>query len=301
MKLEREDEWDRIAVMITRRSLLGSISALNALGAPKSSALIIDGQNNHAWAQTTPMLQRYLEETGLFRVSVSTTPPKGGDMQAYRPKLSAYDVVVLNYNGEDWSKELEGDFASFVASGKGLVVVHAANNAFPNWVAFNEMIGLGGWGGRSEKSGPYLRLREGKWVPDTQAGRGGSHGKQHEYVVTVRDRSHPITKGLPAEWLHAKDELYDRLRGPAKNVQVLASAFSDKETNGSGEDEPMVMVLPYGKGRVFHSCLGHGVEAMQSADFIVTYQRGAEWASTGKVTQKIPPDFPGKDKVSSRT
>ena len=287
--------------MITRRALLATIPVLPVFAFRQQSALIIDGQNNHAWAQTTPLLQRYLEETGLFRVSVSTTPPKGGDMQAYRPKLSDHDVVVLNYNGEDWSTEFEADFARFVGSGKGLVVVHAANNAFPNWVAFNEMIGVGGWGGRSEKSGPYLRLREGKWVHDTQAGRGGSHGKQHEYVVTVRDHNHPITKGLPAEWLHAKDELYDRLRGPAKNVHVLASAFSAKETNGSGEDEPMIMVLPYGKGRVFHSCLGHGLEAMQSADFIVTYQRGAEWAGTGKVTQKIPSDFPGKDKISSRT
>jgi len=61
------------------------------------------------------------------------------------------------------------------------------------------------------------------------------------------------------------------------------------------------MVLPYGKGRVFHTCLGHGVDAMSSVDFIVTYQRGTEWATTGKVTQKLPADFPGKDKVSLRT
>lgn len=287
--------------MITRRGLLGGLSVMSALGARKSSALIIDGQNNHAWAQTTPLLQRYLEETGLFTVSVSTTPPKGGAMKAYRPKLSAFDVVVLNYNGEDWSKEFEGDFEKFVSSGKGLVVVHAADNAFPDWVAFNEMIGVGGWGGRNEKSGPYLRLREGKWVPDTQAGRGGSHGTQHAYVVKLRDSNHPITKGLPAEWLHAKDELYDRLRGPAKNVQILASAFSPLEMKGSGEEEPMIMVLPYGKGRVFHTCLGHGVEAMQSVDFIVTYQRGTEWVCAGKVTQKIPADFPGKDQVKVRS
>jgi uncharacterized protein len=286
--------------MLTRRSLLAALPALPLLAAKKRSALIIDGQNNHAWAQTTPLLQKYLEETGLFTVTVSTTPPKGGDMQSYRPKFSAHDVVVLNYNGEDWSKETEADFVKYVASGKGLVVVHAANNAFPTWPEFNEMIGLGGWGNRTEKSGPYLRLREGKWVPDTQPGRGGSHGDQHEYIVTLRDPNHPITKGLPPEWLHAKDELYDRLRGPAKNVHILASAFAPKSKRGSDENEPLIMVLPYGKGRVFHTCLGHGVDAMRSVDFIVTYQRGTEWAATGKVTQKLPADFPGKDKVSQR-
>ena len=287
-------------LMLSRRALLAALPALPLLAARKRSALIVDGQNNHAWAATTPLLKHYLEQTGLFTVAVSTTPPKGGDMQTYRPKFSAYDVVVLNYNGEDWSKETETDFVKYVASGKGLVVVHAANNAFPTWPEFNEMIGLGGWGNRTEKSGPYLRLREGKWVTDTQPGRGGSHGDQHEYLVTLRDPNHPITKGLPPEWLHAKDELYDRLRGPAKNVHILASAFAPKAKRGSDENEPLIMVLPYGKGRVFHTCLGHGVDAMTSVDFIVTYQRGTEWATTGKVTQKLPADFPGKDKVSLR-
>jgi type 1 glutamine amidotransferase len=286
--------------MLSRRALLAALPALPALAARKRSALLIDGQNNHAWIQTTPLLQRYLEQTGLFTVTVSTTPPKGGDMEAYRPKFAGHDIVVLNYNGEDWSKTTEADFVRYVRSGGGLVVVHAANNAFPTWPEFNEMIGLGGWGNRNEKDGPYLRLREGKWVPDTQPGRGGSHGAQHPYLITLRDPNHPITKGLPAEWLHAKDELYDRLRGPAKNVRILASAFSDKSTRGTGEHEPLIMVLSYGKGRIFHTCLGHAVEAMQSVDFIVTYQRGAEWAASGKVTQMLPADFPGKDKVSSR-
>ena len=117
--------------MLTRRALLAALPALPTLAARKRSALIVDGQNNHAWAATTPLLKRYLEETGLFTVSVSSTPPKGGDMQTYRPNFSAHDVVVLNYNGEDWSTETEADFVKYVASGKGLVVVHAANNAFP--------------------------------------------------------------------------------------------------------------------------------------------------------------------------
>lgn len=271
-----------------------------ALGAGKKRALLIDGQNNHDWRATTPYLKRYLEETGLFQVDVATTPDKGGDMAAFRPKFKDYAVVVLNYNGEDWTPETEQDFTTYMKRGGGLVVVHAANNAFPTWPEFNEMIGLGGWGGRTEKSGPYLRLREGKWTPDPSPGRGGHHGKQHAYKMNLRDGSHPITKGLPETWLHAQDELYDSLRGPAKNVQVLATAFSDPATGGTGEHEPLIMVLPYGKGRVFHTALGHALPAVQSVDFIVTFQRGAEWAATAKVTQKLPADFPAPDKVSQR-
>ena len=106
--------------------------------------------------------------------------------------------------------------------------------------------------------------------------------------------------GLPSKWMHAKDELYDSLRGPARNMTVLASAFSDKATGGSGEDEPLLMTVSYGKGRIFHSALGHDLPALKCVGFIVTLQRGAEWAATGKVTQKIPADFPTAEEVRSR-
>jgi len=286
---------------IRRRQLLGLLwIAVPAMAAKKRKALLIDGQNNHDWKTVSPYLKRYLEETGMFTVDIATTPPKGGDMAGFRPKFKDYAVVVLNYNGEDWVKETENDFVAYMKGGGGLVVVHAANNAFPTWPEFNEMIGVGGWGNRTEKSGPYMRLREGKWVPDMTPGRGGHHGKQHAYKMTLRDGEHPITRGLPKEWMHAQDELYDNLRGPGKNLHVLATAFSDPSTGGNGEHEPLLMVLPYGKGRVFHTALGHAAPAVQSVDFIVTYQRGTEWAATGKVTQKLPADFPAADKVSQR-
>ena len=91
-------------------------------------------------------------------------------------------------------------------------------------------------------------------------------------------------KGLPAKWLHAQDELYDRLRGPAKNVTVLAAAFASEDTGGSGEWEPLLMALTYGKGRVFHTALGHSTVSMGGLGFQETLKRGTEWAATGKVT-----------------
>lgn len=267
-------------------------------------ALIIDGQNNHDWKATTPHMKKLLEETGLFTVDVATSPPKGGDMKSWRPNLTGYAVVISNYNGEPWSDEFKADFEKYVREGGGFVCVHAADNAFPEWKAYNEMIGVGGWGDRNEKSGPYLRLRDGKWTQDTTAGRGGSHGKQHEFLMTTHAADHPIMKGLPMKWMHAKDELYDRLRGPAQEMTVLASANSAKETGGSGEEEPLLMVRNFGKGRVFHQALGHNngadITAQRCVGFIATLQRGTEWAATGKVTQAVPKDFPGESAVSLR-
>ncbi len=267
---------------------------------PPWKALIVDEQNNHNWKGTTPVLKKELEETGLFTVDVATSPARGQDMSGFRPDFAAYQVVVSNYNGDNWPAATQKALVDYVAGGGGLVSVHAADNSFPQWKEYNEMIGVGGWGGRNEKSGPYIRWREGKMVLDAKPGPGGSHGAQHPFQLVVRDAEHPVTKGLPPAFMHAADELYNRLRGPAKNITVLATAFSPKEKGGSGEIEPLLMAIGYGKGRVFHTALGHDVPQMKCVAFIVTFQRGTEWAATGKVTQKVPADFPTADHVSTR-
>jgi len=284
--------------------LLAALVAALPLPAAALRALIIDGQNNHDFKSTTPHLKKVLEDTGLFTVDIATTPAKGGDMTTFKPAFKNYRVLISNYSGQPWPQETQDAFVAFVKNGGGFVSVHAADNAFAQWPDYNEMIGIGGWEGRNEKSGPYLRLRDGKFVHDPTAGRGGSHGQQHAFVLDTRVPEHPIMAGLPAQWLHAKDELYDRLRGPAKNVTVLASALSTKESGGSGEHEPLLMVIPFGQGRVFHTALGHNngkdLTAQKCVGFITTFQRGTEWAATGKVTQKVPTDFPTADKVSLR-
>ena len=274
-----------------------SLVTLSAGAADKIKVLIVDGQNNHDWKRTTPVLKQILEEPGIFSVEVSTAPGKASELSTWEPKFSDYAVVVSNYNGALWSPKTQEDFEKFVSGGGGFVSVHAADNSFPEWKAYNEMIGLGGWGGRSEKSGPYMRLRDGKWTMDTTPGPGGSHGAQHEFVMTTRAPEHPIMAGLPAAWMHRQDELYNRLRGPAKDVTVLSSAMSPKDKGGTGEEEPLIMAISYGKGRVVHDALGHGMEAVHCQGFAVTLQRGVEWAATGKVTQKVPADFPD-DKAS---
>ncbi len=281
--------------------------AMTVVGQSRMRIMLLDGQNNHNWQSTSPVLKKLLDETSLFDTTIVTAPDVSApEFANFKPDFSTYGVVVMNYNNgidgksPEWGADLKASFEGFVEGGGGLVVVHGADNAFPHWPAFNEMIGVGGWGGRTEKSGPLWYVKDGKLTSDDTPGRAGAHGARLPYLVTTRDSAHPIMKGLPKAWMHHADELYATLRGPGRNMAVLATAYSDPRNRGTGRDEPMLMALSFGRGRIFHHTMGHDVSAMSSVDFGVLLQRGTEWAATGAVTQKVPANFPTATSVSYR-
>lgn len=292
--------------------LFASIIAATFALAPQAHAagpiqvMLLDGESAgsyHNWQVTTPVLKKELEETGLFHVDVVTAPPRGADFSAFNPEFAKYQVIVMNYDAPDdrWPDSLKSSFETYIRGGGNLVIVHASDNAFAGWPAFNEMIGIGGWRNRTEKAGPLWFFKDGKLASDDKPGRAGAHGNRVPFAVTIQDPNHPITKGLPHIWMHQGDELYNSLRGPGKNMTVLATAYSDPENQGSGHDEPMLMTLSFGKGRIFHTVMGHDIFALSCVGFMVTFQRGTEWAATGKVTQKIPTSFPSANVVSYRS
>ncbi|MBT8045167.1 MAG: ThuA domain-containing protein [Verrucomicrobiae bacterium] len=301
-----------------------AITMLTTAHAEKLRALIVDGQNNHTvWPKSTIMMRQYLQETGLFEVDIARTKflwkstaeakwlplanvGKGVELKQpktdpdFKPDFSKYDVVISNlgYKAAPWPEETRKAFDAYMKNGGGFVSVHAADNSFPDWKAYNRMIGIGGWGGRNEASGPYLYVNElGEVVKDDSPGKGGAHGPRTDFVITMRKPEHPICKGLPKKWLHKDDECYALLRGPAEQVEVLGHAKSVV----SKRNEPMLMTIQYHQGRIFHTTLGHHTPGLECVGFITTFLRGTEWAATGKVTQsKVPEDFPTADKTSTR-
>jgi hypothetical protein len=285
--------------------LLAALLALwsSVAAAAPIKVMILDGASAaayHDWKLTTQIMKRELEDARLFEVTVVSAPRADGDFSTFHPDFGKYQVVVLNYDAQDWPEALKAEFEAYMKNGGGLVVVHGADNAFPGWVAFNEMTGIGGWRNRDAGAGPRWYFQNGRLASDASPGPAGLHGRRKPFRITVRAPEHPIMRGLPPVWMHAPDELYTRLRGPGRNMTVLATAYADPANRGTGFDEPMLMALHWGKGRIFHTTLGHDATALSCVGFMTTFQRGTEWAATGRVTQRAPRNFPTADTVSYR-
>jgi type 1 glutamine amidotransferase len=265
---------------MTRRTFLASTVAALALALPALAAdrepitvLIITGDHGHAWKETTPFLKDLLTKAGM-KVDVTETPAK--DLTA--DNLAKYDVLFLNYKdtprgGPDtrWSADNKKAFLDAIRGGKGLLVYHHASSAFISGSDFDK---------------EFERAIAGGWR------RQGNHGKRHVFRVTVRKADHPITKGLPPEFGHANDELYQN-SVMLPGSEVLATAYSDKslDPKNSGKAEPVVWVAHYGKGRVCENVLGHDVKAMSDPGFQTLMVRCVEWCATGDAHSPVPAEL----------
>lgn len=265
-------------------------------------ALIIAGQDGSHWSEgAAQCMKQTLDNSGLFQTDVLITPDDPSQMDSFEPDFSKYSLVIVNYGGVEWKAEVKKAFEDYVSAGGGLVLLHSSIIPMENWTEYNLMSGLGAWNGRNEKWGPYVYLADdGRYIYDYTPGWAGHHGLQHKIVVDNRASEHPIMKGLPARWMHFKDEIYTKLRGPAKNMEILATTLDD------GRNEPMMWTVNYGKGRVFVDVLGHcGSDpnmtySMTCAGFQITFIRGCEWAATGQVTYDSIKDFPLEDRCTFR-
>ena len=286
---------------------LFTILALTAAPA-NPSVLLVSGQNNHDWERTTQYLESILADDGRFEVTVSLTPPRGADPTAWdgwRPDFGAFDMVLLNYNGEMWPEDVRSDFEAFVSGGGRVLVQHAANNPFGGWKAYEGMVGLlwrradAGYGAYMDSTGALVREAPGE-------GRGAGHGRLHDWQIMSRDPAHPIMEELPPVWMHPHDELYHGQRGPAEDMHILATAWSDPASGGTGNHELQVWWIPYGEGKVLTLLPGHlwggqeNDQAFRCAGFQTMLQRSAEWLATGQVTTPVPDDFPTATESSVR-
>jgi len=230
----------------------------------KIKTLLLTGENNHDWERSAPFCKKLMEQTGKFEVDLTEEPSQA---LANRDELNEYDLFFVDYNGTMWSELAKVNFVDAIRNGVGVCILHAANNAFPGWVDYEKICAL--------------LWRE-----------GTSHGSYHKFDIKITDPEHPITKGLPEIIKDHPDELYHKLVHMHDSpYKVIATAYSSPESGGTGNDEPVLVVKNYGKGRVFHCILGHvwkggGMDTFENVDFQRILLRGCEWAATGTTSGK---------------
>lgn len=238
---------------------------------PPIQTLLVSGANNHDWQWTSPAIGAVLAESGRFAVTITYKPKQDLPSVAEQHAAGKLDLIVLDYNGPRWGETAEAAFLQAVRAGCGVTVIHAADNAFPGWNEYEIMVGL-------------------LWR------KGTGHGRYHPFDVVVVDHNHPITHGMSDLRMHP-DELYHRLKHKAgAQYQVLMSAFSDPKTGGTNRHEPMVTASTFGKGRVFHTPLGHvwknnvpSHATWHDPQLRMLVARGSEWAASGAVTLSPTP------------
>lgn len=267
----------------------------------KIPVLIVDGFSNHNWPPNTQYLTQILENTGKFQVEVSTCPIPSVDKTAWenwKPDFGKYGVVIQTCNNifkEDslqWPSPTKKLFEEYVANGGGVYIYHGANNAFKNWEAYNQMIGLG-W--RNKDFGLALTIDEQEKVRTVPKGEGEKtgHGKRRAVVLT-RMNDHPIHRGMPKSWMAADLEVYRYTRGPAQNIDILSYAQDEK----TGLNFPMEWVVTFGQGKIYCSTYGHlwrnqtWPPSMRCAAFQQSMVRALQWLSGNPVDNYIEADFP---------
>ena len=283
---------------------------LTALAAPASSApsrpvraLIVDGQNNHDWRRTTAELRATLRAAGIFQIAVTTTPDKGADAR----RGTGWQPDIRRHQGGHQLQRRRvagarpGAFVAYVDGGGGVVMVHAANNPFPEWQEFNEIIGLGwrkaDYGARvtvDDASGALVR---------TPAGEVPGPATAHPTCSRSRPGGRIIRSCVAFPGVDPRQGQLRTDSAAPRGTCTCSTARSRQGQGGTGAHEPMTWVVPFGQGRVVTTMLGHQwrdqADAPSSASASGPCSPAAwRWVAPGSVSLPVPADFPTAEKVS---
>ncbi len=183
-------------------------------------------RQHHGYRDQTLYLAGALENTGRFEVTI------GEDAAVLEtPSFAKYDLLIVMADRRDpefqFSERQQRKIFDFVRTGRGYISIHGADNAakdwFPDW---KDMLG-----------GVFSHVG----LPDGKTKKGS-------YTVKIVDTQSPITQGLADFPL--KDELYYQMQ-MMPDVQPLATI------EYQGIAWPVAWTRTFGRGRVFHTNLGH--------------------------------------------
>ncbi len=246
---------------VRRWTLCWTLALAALAGVPSSDAaaadeakpvrvLLVTGVDypGHVWKETSPALRAVLEKDKRLEVRIVD------DIEFLATEvIFDYDVLFVhfkNYAVPKRDEKVRANLTKFVDGGGGLVYFHFSCGAFEQWDGF---LGLAGR----------------TWDKKKRA-----HDPRGPFTVHIVDREHPVTAGVKDFVI--TDELYTCLGGDLP-IRVLATAKSKVDD----KDYPMAFVFERGKGRVFHTVLGHDALAVNAPGLDVLLQRACVWVAGG--------------------
>jgi uncharacterized protein len=197
-----------------------------------AKVLLLSGgqRQHHGYRDQAFYLSNLLEDTGRYEVTLAE------DASIFEtPAMGKYDLIIALTDRRDpefkFTLPQQKALLDWVKAGHGYVSIHGADNGAPDWIPeWREMLG-------------------GVFSHDTQGGtRPDSKTRKGTFAIKIADTSHTITRGLKD--FELKDELYYKIQ-MEPGVEPLAT------TEHEGQAWPVAWTRTYGKGRVFHTPLGH--------------------------------------------
>ncbi|MDR0521243.1 MAG: ThuA domain-containing protein [Planctomycetaceae bacterium] len=250
------------AVLLTFTTVHAETAAKNDA---KVKVLIIDDESKdfYRFEGTAPLLQKTLNNSG----NVQTDMEKNAEVLASE-KIFTYDVLLLhfkNYKPLKAQKQAQENLVRFVKEGGGLFIFHFACGAFEDWAEFEKLIGR-------------------VWEPDIKKCPEGSfHDRYGKFTVRIVNKEHPLAKDLTD--FETQDELYHCFKPGSVPMTVLAEATSNQD----GKSYPMAFVLQYGKGRVFHTTLGHNAASVSPEGFVKLLIHAVLWLGKRSLLPDVCP------------
>jgi type 1 glutamine amidotransferase len=230
-----------------------------AKGVDPTKVLLLSGglRSHHGYREQALYLSAALEDTGRYEVTIVEDAAI-----LETPAMGKYDLVIVNADRRDpefkFTESQQKALLDWVHAGHGYVSIHGADNAAPDWLPeWRDMLG-------------------GVFSHDTSKGGPDSKTKQATFQIKITQTDHPITRGLRD--FELKDELYYNLQ---MKHQIDPLATTDYN-NGTW---PVAWTRTYGKGRVFHTPLGHrgfkpgSDDPLQNPNLLKLVVQGIDWVA----------------------
>ena len=211
----------------------------------KSALIVYGGWSGHDPEECAAIYRRGLHEDG-FSVRMATETSAFAD-----PSIHELSLIIPIFTMSKIEKEEVANLTRAVEGGVGLAGHHGGmSDAFRASVDYQFMVG-------------------GQWVAHP--------GNIIDYTVDIADPLDPVMAGIKA-FRYTSEQYYMHV-DPSNHVLATTTFSGEHAPWIEGVKMPVAWKRQHGKGRVFHSTLGHQAKEYDVLEMATMMRRGMNWAA----------------------